>query len=115
VKKTNSKIIAEFGQRFNIWDIPPQRQWGPDSHPAPFPEKLVADHISSWTSVGDCVLDPFLGSGTTGRVAILMNRRFIGIDISEKYVRASRKRIQGVASVWGPASNRSIDALFNES
>jgi site-specific DNA-methyltransferase (adenine-specific) len=54
-------------------------------HPAIFPEKLAEDHILSWSNEGDLVLDVFLGSGTTAKMAKKNNRRFIGIDISEEY------------------------------
>ena len=51
-------------------------------HPAVFPEKLALDHILSWSNPGDLVLDPMCGSGTTGKMALLHGRDFIGIDIS---------------------------------
>lgn len=63
------------------------------SHPAPFPEKLARDHILSWSNPGDVVLDPFLGSGTTGKMAILEGRRFIGIERDAEYCEISRARI----------------------
>ena len=56
-------------------------------HPAIFPEQLAKDHIISWSSENDTVLDPFMGSGTTGKVCKLLNRNFIGIEISEEYLR----------------------------
>ena len=93
------KVYAEFGQRFNIWEIGPQRQRGADRHPAPFPEALAQDHILSWSNPGDVVLDPFLGSGTTGKMAILNGREFIGIDISPEYCELARKRIEGENNV----------------
>lgn len=62
-------------------------------HPAIFPEKLVEDHILSWSNEGDVVLDPFSGSGTTCKMALLNNRRYIGIDISEEYCELARQRI----------------------
>ena len=93
------KVLAEFGQRFNIWEIGPQRQRGADRHPAPFPEALAQDHILSWSNPGDVVLDPFLGSGTTGKMAILNGREFIGIDISPEYCELARKRIEGENNV----------------
>jgi len=62
-------------------------------HPAIFPEKLANDHIISWSNPGDLVLDPFMGSGTTGKMAALNRRHYIGFDISEEYCEIARKRI----------------------
>ncbi len=62
-------------------------------HPAPFPCELARDHILSWSNEGDLVLDPMCGSGTTCKVAAQLNRRFIGIDISEQYVKLAKSRI----------------------
>jgi len=65
-------------------------------HPAIFPEKLVEDHILSWSNEGDLVLDPMCGSGTTCKMALKNNRKTIGIDISEKYIKITKKRIKEV-------------------
>ena len=62
-------------------------------HPAPFPEALANDHIISWSNEGDMVFDPFMGSGTTGKIAILNNRDFIGIELNEEYFKIAEKRI----------------------
>lgn len=62
-------------------------------HPAMFPEQLAADHIYSWSNEGDIVLDPFAGAGTTLKMATIMKRRFIGIDISKKYCDIARRRV----------------------
>ncbi len=62
-------------------------------HPAVFPEKLALDHILSWSNPGDLVLDPMCGSGTTGKMALLNGRRFIGIDISGDYIEIARQRL----------------------
>ena len=62
-------------------------------HPAPFPEALANDHIISWSNEGDMVFDPFMGSGTTGKMAILNNRDFIGIELNEEYFKIAEKRI----------------------
>lgn len=56
-------------------------------HPAAFPEALANDHIISWSNPGDLVFDPFLGSGTTGKMAVKNGRKFIGCDIEASYVR----------------------------
>lgn len=62
-------------------------------HPVIFPEKLVQDHILSWSNEGDTVFDPFMGSGTTGKMAILNNRNFIGIEKVEEYYNIAVERI----------------------
>tara|TARA_R110000796_G_C14435024_1_gene421600 strand:+ start:117 stop:854 length:738 start_codon:yes stop_codon:yes gene_type:complete len=87
------KRIADFGQRWNIWQQTAQRQRGKDRHPAPFPEQLAHDHIISWSNEGDTVFDPFLGSGTTGKMAKQLNRNFIGIEKVEKYYDMAKERI----------------------
>ena len=84
-------IINEFGQRYNIWHISPHRQIG--GHPAPFPEQLANDHIISWSNEGDTILDCFMGSGTTGKIAKQLNRNFIGIEISQEYLDIATARI----------------------
>ena len=62
-------------------------------HPAIFPEKLAHDHIISWSNEGDVVLDPFVGSGTTCKMAKQLNRNYIGIDISQEYIDIAEERI----------------------
>ncbi len=62
-------------------------------HNAPFPELLARDHILSWSNEGDTVFDPFMGSGTTGKMAKLLNRNFIGIELDEGYFKIAQDRI----------------------
>ena len=62
-------------------------------HPASFPEKLAQDHIKSWSNEGDLVYDPFMGSGTTAKMAHLLKRNWIGSEISQEYVDLAYKRI----------------------
>jgi site-specific DNA-methyltransferase (adenine-specific) len=87
------KPIAEYGQRFNIWDVSAEKSNSKRLHPAMFPESLANDHIISWSNKGDTVLDCFLGSGTTGKVAKQLNRQFIGIEISPEYLEIAKNRI----------------------
>lgn len=63
-------------------------------HPAIFPEQLAQDHILSWSNPGDIVFDPFIGSGTTAKMAILNGRKYIGFEISEEYCEIANKRIE---------------------
>jgi site-specific DNA-methyltransferase (adenine-specific) len=78
----------------NIWYIVQRQNNG---HPATFPEQLANDHIVSWSNEGDIVLDPFMGSGTTAKMALLNGRNFIGFEISEEYCKITEERINGVA------------------
>ena len=63
-------------------------------HPAPFPEELPHRLIQLYTYVGDVVLDPFCGSGTTCLSAVKSGRHYIGYDIDEKYIELANERIR---------------------
>lgn len=63
-------------------------------HPAMFPEKLAEDHILSWSNPGDIVFDPMAGAGTTCKMAMLNNRRYLGMEISKEYVDIANERIK---------------------
>ena len=63
-------------------------------HPAIFPERLVVDHIVSWSDEGDLLYDPFIGSGTTAKMALLNFRNFIGSEISSEYCDIAQDRIK---------------------
>jgi site-specific DNA-methyltransferase (adenine-specific) len=70
-------------------------------HSAIFPEKLAEDHIISWSDEGDVVYDPFMGSGTTAKMSILLNRSYIGSEISSEYADGATKRLEGLESSRG--------------
>ena len=63
-------------------------------HPAVFPEQLAQDHILTWSKEGDIVLDPFIGSGTTAKMAMLSNRNYIGFELDKHYCDIANERIQ---------------------
>ena len=65
-------------------------------HPAIFPEKLAEDHILSWSNEGDLVFDPMCGSGTTLKMARLLGRDYLGIEISEEYCKIAEARIKNL-------------------
>lgn len=83
------KASAELSRRNNYWYIAPQK----GEHPAIFPEQLAHDHIISWSNEGDTVLDPFMGSGTTGVACKNLNRNFIGIELDKDYFEIAQARI----------------------
>lgn len=72
--------------------------FGPDGHPAMFPEALARDHILSWSNPGDLVLDPMCGAGTTLKMASLHGRRWLGIEISPDYADLAKRRVKGAAA-----------------
>ena len=80
-----------WGSR-GVWHIPSVR--ANDDHEAKFPVELPRRVIKLLTDPGETVLDCFLGSGTTAIAAIRENRRYIGIEIEEKYVRLAQRRIR---------------------
>jgi site-specific DNA-methyltransferase (adenine-specific) len=82
-EKTKNHIVSDTKIKGNIWDYASAQIKG---HPAPFPEQLAQDHISSWSNENDIVFDPMCGSGTTCKMAWLNKRNFIGVDISEEYI-----------------------------
>jgi site-specific DNA-methyltransferase (adenine-specific) len=84
-KTSNIKPIAEFSLRNNIWKYSVSFNDKIVKHPAVFPEELARDCILSWSVEGDTVLDPFLGSGTTAKMAMMTKRNFIGFEINEEY------------------------------
>jgi len=65
-------------------------------HPAIFPEQLANDHIISWSNEGDIVFDPMCGSGTTCKMAILNNRKYIGMDCSKEYCEITKERLEEI-------------------
>jgi len=91
------KVIKEEKIKTNIWTY--SQNNGIDrtiNHKAQFPEKLAQDHILSWSNEGDIILDPFMGSGTTAKMAILNNRNFIGFEINEEYCKIAENRVAKV-------------------
>ena len=94
-EKTKNHVVNDYKIKCNVWEYASCSVKG---HPAPFPEKLAEDHIISWSNEGDTVLDCFMGSGTTGKMAVLNNRHFIGIELDDGYFNIARKRIEEAQS-----------------
>lgn len=90
---TSSKRIKEniWGYSVGLFNSTSDRY--AFEHPALFPEQLAADHINSWSNSGDTILDPFMGSGTTAKMALLSGRNFIGFELSAEYCQLANKRI----------------------
>jgi DNA modification methylase len=94
---------AEFGALMNprgrnrrdVWTINAEKSRG--SHSATMPVALTELCVLAGSRVGDVVIDPFCGTGTTGAAALNLNRRFVGIDLLKRYVDEARHRLQEIA------------------
>lgn len=85
---------GEFKKRHNVWEI--NTASNTHGHPAVFPKKLAEGHILSWSNEEDLILDCFMGSGTTGAACKELNRKFIGIELDEKYYNIACERINNI-------------------
>jgi site-specific DNA-methyltransferase (adenine-specific) len=97
-QKQGGKLVFNYqlGQQPDYIMLPICQGKERTEHPTQKPEKLVELFIKYWTNEGDWVLDPFVGSGTTMVVCKKLNRNCIGIEINEKYIEITKKRLN-----WG--------------
>lgn len=89
--KSLGGCYAATKQAANVWEMANSEK---SDHPAVFPLTLAQDHVYSWSKEQDVVLDPFLGSGTTGVACVNLGRRFIGIEKDPGYFEIAKTRIQ---------------------
>lgn len=80
-------------ERSNVWKFNPVTK---SKHLAPYPEILSDNIIKYYSFVGDTVIDPFMGSGTTAVSCIKLKRRYIGMEIHQEYVDIAQKRIDSL-------------------
>ena len=97
----NGKPVNEYGIENNIWLIrngmnKSTKDLVAFEHPAIFPEELAAKHIITWTKKEDLVYDPFMGSGTTAKMSILLDRNWIGSELDSTYTDICNRRLQGI-------------------
>ena len=83
-------LVPDGYERSNVWYINPETA---SKHTAPYPVALTDRLVSYYSYVGDTVLDPFNGSGTTGVSAVKANRFYIGCELHQQYVDMSNERI----------------------
>jgi site-specific DNA-methyltransferase (adenine-specific) len=78
----------------SVWDIPQAQRDAGNDHPCPYPESIIRPLIESSCPPSGAIMDPFMGSGTTGVAAVKLGRQFIGIEIEPKFFDISRRRIE---------------------
>jgi len=84
--------IYELSNKRDVWTVPVKPYTG--AHFAVYPEELVEPCILAGSKVGDIVLDPFFGSGTTGQVAQNLGRKWIGCELNKEYEILQNQRLQ---------------------
>ena len=94
-ERENIDISADEFKEWVVakWSVSPERKMKKYDHPAMFPEALAERVLKLFSYQNDIILDPFNGAGTTTAVAKRLNRRFLGIDISELYCKTARDRL----------------------
>ena len=81
------------GKLDDIWEIKRERSKG-ESHGAIFPQELVSTILENFSEEGDIIYDPFMGTGTTAVVAKTLKRKYIGSEISQKYIDIADERLK---------------------
>jgi DNA modification methylase len=93
-KSGNAYEYRPLRNKRSVWNVSTARLT--DAHFATFPEKLIEPCILAGCPKEGTVLDPFMGSGTTGRVAVKFNRHYIGFEINPEYIKLCDKRTDKV-------------------
>ena len=83
--------VGEYSNKRSVWTVTTKPY--KEAHFATYPEKLIVPCIKAGCPEGGVVLDPFIGSGTTGVVARKLNRNYIGIELNTEYVKIAEKRL----------------------
>ena len=81
-----------FRNKRSVWTIPTQQY--AEAHFAVFPPDLIVPCVKAGSRPGDIVLDPFFGSGTTGEVALRLERQYVGFEINPEYVKLAERRLR---------------------
>ena len=108
--------VKEFGVRHNIWWI--NNSFGSNvkgayGHPALMPQELALDLIRSYSNEGDLVMDPFMGSGTTARMAHSIDRNYIGFEIDEEFHTLCEKITKEAIDLRNKEESTKLDTFFS--
>ena len=100
----NDYHVKEMVPEYNIWDFyvgggNTTKDMIAFEHPAIFPEKLVEQHLKSWSNEGDLIYDPFMETGTTSKMCILNNRNYVGSELVEEYHKLEIKRLENYGRI----------------
>ena len=96
-KSGNEWEATETRNKRSVWTVPVKPYSG--AHFAVYPEELIEPCIMAGSRVGDIVLDPFMGSGTTAQVAQHLNRQYLGCELNPEYEALQKKRVRQLSLV----------------
>ena len=96
-----NSLVKENYERSNVWKINPETH---SEHLAPYPKELSDRIVKYYSYVGDLVLDPFMGSGTTALSCVDLKRKYLGIELHQEYVNMANDRIKSFSP---------LDQFFN--
>ena len=114
-KAPRFKPVATMGLKGPVWEYPAgyggtTRDRYAYGHPALMPEAMARDLIISWSRPGDLVLDPFLGGGTTAKMALLNHRRHLGFEVHRPYFQLAVRRLRDAHAEY----RRRLDAWLSD-
>lgn len=109
IAKEKFKLSSGANAVGDVWEFPQEMK---NSHPAPFPVALIERIISS--TEAQLILDPFMGSGTTAIAAKILNRNYIGIEISPEYVSMAEARISEFLGLFSGSENKKEKNKINK-
>ena len=97
-KATSNKMKGQMKKMTDVWDIPNINNMAKErtGYPTQKPVDLIHNIIQASSNENDMVADFFMGSGTTGEVALKIGRKFIGCDIGEKACEVSKDRLNNI-------------------
>lgn len=94
----NEVVTADLSNKRSVWSVNSHPY--PEAHFATFPKKLITDCIKAGSPKEGIILDPFMGSGTTGYVAEMLGRKWVGIELNPEYVALAEKRLYRDAGLF---------------
>jgi DNA modification methylase len=100
--KEKSKLTTKEWQDWainSIWEMQPAKAKS-EEHPAPFPDELPKRLIKLYSFWGDTVLDPFMGTGTTAKVALALGRKAIGYELNADYASLIKRKLSAVGQQY---------------
>lgn len=114
-RRLPGRFTPPYGVRGNVWVYEAgggksTRDAYTVDHPAIMPEAMARDHILSWSRPGELVLDPFLGSGTTAKMALLNDRRYLGFEVHACTLSCRRAGSSGCRRRYGADSWCALDS-----